>query len=95
MTLSNKLTVSRIVLAFIFMICLFTTGVIYKGMALFIFIRASATDYLDGYLAKKRKEITDFGRIMDPIADKILTLSASIAFVEMKLVPSWMVIIII
>ena len=95
MTLSNKLTISRIVLAFVFMCCLFSKGLFAKSMALVIFIIASSTDYFDGFLAKRRKEVTDFGKLMDPIADKILTLAAFLAFVEMKLIPAWMVVIII
>lgn len=95
MTISNKLTISRIIITFIFMVFLFSKGVIFKFLALFSFIIASFTDYLDGYLAKKRKEVTNFGRFMDPIADKILVLSAFLAFVEMKLIPAWMIVIII
>jgi len=95
MTLSNKLTISRIFLAFIFMFFLFHNGVLYKIIAFILFVLASSTDYFDGFLARKRKEITNFGKIMDPIADKILTLSAFIAFVEMRLIPAWMIIIII
>ncbi|MFH1790805.1 MAG: CDP-diacylglycerol--glycerol-3-phosphate 3-phosphatidyltransferase [Candidatus Omnitrophota bacterium] len=95
MTLANKLTVLRIVMAFVFIVCLFAQGIIAKCLALAVFIAAALTDYLDGYLAKKRNEITDFGMIMDPIADKVLTLSAFIGFVEMGIVPAWMVVIII
>jgi len=95
MNLPNKITLGRIVLAFIFMIFLFSRGIFAKGMALIIFVTAAITDYLDGYIAKKYNIVSDFGKIMDPVADKILTLAAFLAFVEMKLVPAWMVVIII
>lgn len=95
MNLPNKLTVFRIVLTFVFLAFLFSKGLEAKVLALAIFLLASFTDLLDGFLAKKRNEITDFGRLMDPIADKILVLAALLAFVEMKIIPAWMVIIII
>jgi CDP-diacylglycerol--glycerol-3-phosphate 3-phosphatidyltransferase len=95
MNVPNKITIGRIVLAFIFMIALFCSGLTSKILALVIFLVAAATDYLDGYFAKKYNSISDFGKIMDPVADKILTLAAFLAFVEMKLVPAWMVVIII
>lgn len=95
MNLPNKLTISRIILTFIFMLFLFSKGVPAKALALFVFLLASFTDFLDGFLAKRRNEITDFGKLMDPIADKILVLAAFLAFVEMELIPAWMVVIII
>lgn len=95
MNLPNKLTLSRIVLTVVFLFFLFAHGVVYKIIALIIFIIAAFTDFLDGHIAKKHNLISDFGRFMDPIADKILTLAAFLAFVEMGLVPAWMVIIII
>ena len=95
MTISNRLTLLRIVLTFVFMFFLFSKGFINKSLALIVFIIASFTDYLDGYFAKKRNEVTNFGKFMDPIADKLLTLAAFLAFVEMKLIPAWMVVIII
>lgn len=95
MNLPNKLTMLRIGLAFIFIIFLFMPGLPAKILALAAFLLASGTDFLDGYLAKKNNQITDFGRLMDPIADKILILSAFLAFVQMQLVPAWMVVIII
>lgn len=95
MNLPNKLTVTRIALTFVFMFFLFANGVIAKTLALLIFLLASLTDLLDGYLAKKHNQITDFGKLMDPIADKILVLAAFLAFVEMELIPAWMVVIII
>lgn len=95
MNLPNKLTISRIFLAFIFMIFLFLNGIVMKFLALVVFLAASLTDYYDGKIARERNEITDFGRFMDPVADKFLTIAAFLAFVEMGLVPAWMVVIII
>lgn len=95
MNLPNKLTIIRIALVGVFMFFLFSKGVVMKSLALATFLAASLTDFLDGYIAKKMNMVTDFGKLMDPIADKILVLSAFLAFVEMKLVPAWMVVIII
>lgn len=95
MNLPNKLTLSRIFLAFAFVGFLFGHGLIFKVLALATFILASLTDMLDGYIAKRRNEMTDFGRLMDPIADKVLVLSAFVSFVELGIIPAWMVIIII
>lgn len=77
------------------MIFLFSKGLVSKITALAVFTIASWTDFLDGFLAKKRNEISDFGKFMDPIADKILVLSAFLAFVELKLIPAWIVVIIV
>jgi CDP-diacylglycerol--glycerol-3-phosphate 3-phosphatidyltransferase len=95
MNLPNKLTLLRIAMVFVFIPLLFIHGVWAKVAAFLVFLAASMTDLLDGYLAKKNNQVTDFGRLMDPIADKILILSAFLAFVEMGLVPAWMVIVII
>ena len=95
MNLPNKLTIFRIFLVAVFMFFVFSRGVGMKSMALITFLAASFTDILDGYIAKKYNMETDFGRLMDPIADKILVLSAFLAFVEMELIPAWMVVIII
>lgn len=95
MNLPNKLTIVRIALAFVFILFLFIHGLGAKIAAFAIFLLASLTDLLDGYLAKKNNQITDFGKLMDPIADKILILSAFLAFVELGLVPAWMVVIIL
>ena len=95
MNIANKLTISRIFLTFIFMIFLFSNGFAFKVAAFITFIIASWTDFLDGFLAKRRNEISDFGKFMDPIADKVLTIAAFLAFVEMKFVPAWIVVIIV
>jgi CDP-diacylglycerol--glycerol-3-phosphate 3-phosphatidyltransferase len=66
-----------------------------KITAIVIFSLACVTDALDGFLAKRNNQVTDFGKLMDPVADKILVLSAFLAFVEMGIVAAWMVIVII
>ncbi|MBU1007358.1 MAG: CDP-diacylglycerol--glycerol-3-phosphate 3-phosphatidyltransferase [Candidatus Omnitrophica bacterium] len=95
MNLANKLTVSRIVLAGIFILFLFVRGLSAKFAALAVFTLACVTDYFDGFIARKTGSITDFGKLMDPIADKILILGGFLAFVEMKIIPAWMVMVII
>ncbi|NQV04024.1 MAG: CDP-diacylglycerol--glycerol-3-phosphate 3-phosphatidyltransferase [Candidatus Omnitrophica bacterium] len=95
MNLANKLTVSRIALAGVFILLLFISGAAAKFMALAVFLIACITDYYDGLIARKHKSITDFGKLMDPIADKILILGGFLAFVEMKIIPAWMVMVII
>lgn len=95
MNLPNKLTLLRIVLAFFFMLFLFMHGVVWKALALVTFLTAALTDFFDGYFAKKYNMSTDFGKMMDPVADKVLTLAAFLAFVEMELIPAWMVVIIV
>ncbi len=95
MNLPNKLTISRIILACFFIFFLFIKGPGAKFFALAIFLIASITDYYDGLIARKRNSVTDFGRIMDPIADKILIIGGFLAFVEMEIIPAWMVMVII
>ncbi|MDD5449733.1 MAG: CDP-diacylglycerol--glycerol-3-phosphate 3-phosphatidyltransferase [Candidatus Omnitrophica bacterium] len=95
MNLPNKLTISRIVLTFLFMFLLFSQGLAAKIWALVVFFTASITDLFDGRIARKNNQITDFGKFMDPIADKILVLAAFFAFIELELVPAWMVVIIV
>jgi CDP-diacylglycerol--glycerol-3-phosphate 3-phosphatidyltransferase len=77
------------------MLFLFSHGLPAKVLALIVFLLASFTDFLDGFIAKRTNVSTDFGKMMDPIADKVLVLAAFLAFVEMELVPAWMVVIII
>ncbi len=95
MNLPNKITLSRIVLTFFFVVCLFTKGVNAKVFALAIFTLAAVTDYLDGWIAKKNNLVSNFGRIMDPVADKALTISAFVSFAIMGIVSEKIVVIII
>ena len=91
MTIANQLTLARILLTFLFMVLLFRGHFLSQCLALAVFLVASLTDLYDGKVARKRGQVSDFGKLMDPIADKILILSAFLAFVELRLVPAWMV----
>ena len=101
MNVPNQLTVARFVLTAIFLAVYFTAGArprlipFGNTLALIIFAAASLTDYFDGKIARRDKLITNFGILMDPLADKILICSAFIAFVERDLMPAWMVVIIV
>src|SRR5262245_47702756 len=64
-------------------------------VAVAIFLLAAATDWLDGFLARRRGEVTTMGKLLDPIADKLLTVSAFISLVELRLAPAWMVVVIV
>lgn len=95
MNLANRLTMLRIVLTFVFMFFLFVHGLWAKVLALAIFIFAALSDFLDGRIAQKKNMVTDFGKLMDPIADKVLVLAAFAAFVQMQIIEAWMFVIII
>ena len=92
--LPNILTVLRIVLAVFFVIFITQESLTGVVTAAVIFFLASLTDYYDGYFAKKHKVFSNFGVIMDPIADKFLILAAFFIFMQMELVPEWMFLII-
>lgn len=95
MNLANKLTLIRIFLVPVFLIFM-AKGIPYGSfIATFIFILASLTDKLDGYIARSRNQITNFGKFMDPLADKLLVTAALISLVELKVVPAWAAVIII
>lgn len=96
MNLPNKLTIARVCMIPFFVFFLLNTNIPNgKYIAVAIFIVASLTDTLDGYIARKYNLITNFGKFMDPLADKLLVSSALICFVEMRLIPAWIIIIII
>jgi len=92
--LPNILTIFRIFLTLIFIILYYQGSLGSKVFALAIFTLASATDYLDGYFARKHNLISQFGKIMDPIADKFLILSAFFIFTQMQLIAVWMFVVI-
>jgi len=90
--LPNALTLLRIFLVPVLVVFLLTRYV-WAGLA--IFLAASATDWLDGHLARRRRQVTTLGKLLDPIADKLLMSSAFISLVELDLAPAWMVVVII
>lgn len=95
MNVPNALTLSRIVLSGVFLLLIFFESFPLRLTALLVFLIASATDYWDGKLARARNQISAFGQLMDPIADKILTISAFLAFLQMGILPAWMVLVVI
>lgn len=95
MNLPNKLTLTRIILSPIFMVAFLIDNIYSRYCALFIFAAASLTDAYDGHLARKTGVVTSFGKFMDPLADKLLTSTAFIAFVAVGYVKSWIVLPII
>ena len=95
MNIANRLTISRIILTFVFMFFLFCKGIFAKSAAFLIFSLAALSDFLDGHIAKQKNIVSDFGKFMDPVADKILILAAFAAFVQMHLIEAWMLVIII
>ena len=97
MNLPNKLTILRVILIPFFVVFMLfdITGAADKWIALVIFCVASLTDMLDGKIARKYNLVTNFGKFMDPLADKLLVCSAMICLVDLKLIPVWVVLIII
>ena len=89
MTTANKLTLCRVVMIPIFLVLLYVDFTGHLWAALAVFILASVTDFIDGYVARHYHQITDFGKFMDPLADKLLVMSAMAWFVEVAWMPAW------
>ena len=95
MNLPNKLTLARFVLTLAFVVIMFSHLPFNETYSLVLFSLASISDYLDGKIARSRKLITNFGILMDPLADKIMVCSAYIAFVGRGWIEAWMVVIVV
>jgi CDP-diacylglycerol--glycerol-3-phosphate 3-phosphatidyltransferase len=95
MNVPNKLTVSRFALTVVLLVVMFLQFRFFEIVALLLFSAASLTDYFDGKIARRDKLITNFGILMDPLADKILVCSVFIAFVDLRWMQAWMVVIIV
>ena len=89
MTTANKLTLCRVVMIPIFLVLLYVDFTGHLWAALAVFILASVPDLIDGYVARHYHQITDFGKFMDPLADKLLVMSAMAWFVEVAWMPAW------
>ena len=97
MNLPNKLTMLRMLLVIVFVVfmCLPTKFVWAKYVSLGAFVVASITDFLDGYISRKKNLVTKFGKIMDPLADKMLVASGFILLATAGVIPAWMAVIIV
>ena len=95
MTTANKITLVRIAMIPFFVVFAILGGPKYDAIALVLFCLASFTDFLDGYIARKYNQVTDFGKFVDPLADKLLVTAALVIFVERGLFAAWMVFVIL
>ena len=98
MTTASKITVARVLLIPVFMVFMYLSGGNANGWmwgSLAVFIIASLTDYIDGQIARKCNQITDFGKFMDPLADKLLTLAAMSMFCQWDRMPAWALMIVL
>jgi len=103
MNTANKLTMVRVILIPVFLVLLyldfefilFGISITSNYLALAVFCIAALTDIADGVVARRRNQITDFGKFMDPLADKVLTFAAMLWFIEIGIMPAWLVLIVI
>lgn len=96
MNLPNKITIFRVCMIPVFLVFMLVPGIPYSNyIATAVFAIACASDALDGYIARKYHLVTNFGKFMDPLADKLLVCSALICFVALSYMPAWIVIVII
>ena len=95
MNTANKLTLLRVIMIPVFLLALYLDFPFHQIVALVIFILASITDFIDGYIARHFNQITDFGKFMDPLADKLLVTSAMLWFVEVGQMAAWVLLIVI
>jgi CDP-diacylglycerol--glycerol-3-phosphate 3-phosphatidyltransferase len=95
MNLPNKLTLARFILTVLFLAVLFSQIRFCQTIALALFVAGSVSDFLDGRIARRQKQVTNFGILMDPLADKIMVCSTFIAFVGLGWIAAWMVVVIV
>ena len=98
MTTASKITLIRIVLIPVFVLFLYLSGGstgCWMWISLFLFIAASITDFVDGHVARKYNQVSDFGKFLDPLADKLLVIAAMTVFCEWGWIPAWVLVIIL
>ena len=93
MTTASKITLARVALIPMYMVFMYLSNMghnaLWKWLSLGVFIFASLTDYVDGYIARKYNQVSDFGKFLDPLADKLLTIAAMVIYCEWGMFPSW------
>ena len=95
MNTANKLTMLRVIMIPVFLLALYIDFAFNNIVALVIFILASVTDFIDGYIARNYDQVTDFGKFMDPLADKLLVISAMLWFVKVGQMEAWVVLVVL
>lgn len=98
MTLASKITLIRVAFIPLFMALMYLGGGqpnLYMWLSLAVFIIASLTDYIDGYVARKYKQVSDFGKFLDPLADKLLVIAAMVMFCQWGSFPAWALMIVL
>jgi len=98
MTLASKITLIRVAFIPLYMVFMYLSGGqggVWMWAALAVFILASITDYIDGQIARKKNQVSDFGKFLDPLADKLLTIAAMTMFCEWGYLPAWALMIIL
>ena len=95
MTLANKITLFRVLCIPAFIVLMYLEGAAMAYAALAVYILASVSDFVDGYIARHYNQVTDFGKFMDPLADKMLVLTAMLMFVAQGRMPAWVLALVI
>ena len=98
MTLASKITLIRVAFIPVFMVLMYLSGGqpgLYMWISLAVFIIASLTDYIDGHIARKYGQVSDFGKFLDPLADKLLVIAAMTMFCQWNLFPAWALMIVL
>ena len=95
MNLANKITLFRVICIPVFIIFMYMNGVAMEWAALIVYVLGSISDFVDGYIARKYNMITDFGKFMDPLADKMLVITAMLMFVGQGRMPAWVLALVI
>ena len=98
MTTASKITLVRVAFIPLYMVFMYLSGGepgLFMWLALALFVIASLTDYIDGYIARKYNQVTDFGKFLDPLADKLLTIAAMVMFCQWDIFPAWALMIVL
>ena len=95
MTTANKITIFRVICIPVFIVLMYMDGAAARYGALAVFVIASLSDFLDGYIARHYNQVSNFGKFMDPLADKILVITAMLLFVESGRMPGWVLALVV